>query len=306
MNISEDSKCFFENCNLGKFYSLLMSRPFILLLISCVSIFGTSAAQTKEQLDSLRNEFLKVLKNTPPPPDSVIRMMNEPIVPDTVLYYSNVPAYKVQAFPSIFETAYFKGTNMIEDSTRIDFYAVDIGTIRIESGKIIAGDPIVVRDLRAFVQKFPKGKFPVQLAIAKFNTDERVAYSRICFSQAPVVRWEFALDSGQKQMPIGGKEIYGYGVDGGIGLFIDARANQAFSELSSKDAYLWEKVFTRDMRRHYRNTWEYSLYEFDGHNLATFSTGMGDGHYATYVGYDASGRPCRLLTDFALIDWWKK
>jgi len=231
--------------------------------------------------------------------------MREPIIPDTVLHFSNVEAYKVKAFPFIFETAFFKGTNMIEDSTRLDFYAVDIGMIQIESGKIIAGDPIVVRDSRAFTQKFPKGKFPVQLAIAKFSGDERVAYSRICFSQAPVVKWEFALDSGQKQMPIGGDKIYGYGVDGGTGLFIDAKANQALSELSSKDAYLWDKV-SRDRQRHSRNTWEYSLYAFGEHNLATFTTGMGDGHYATYVGYDASGRPCRLLTDFGLIGWWKK
>src|SRR5690242_11724422 len=110
-----------------------MFKPFFLLLCSCILIFETSTAQTKEQIDSLNKEFLKALKNSPPPPrppDSVVRMMNEPIIPDTVLHFANVPAYKVQAFPSIFEKAYFKGTNVIEDSTKVEFYAVDIGMIR--------------------------------------------------------------------------------------------------------------------------------------------------------------------------------
>ena len=53
-------------------------------------------------------------------------------------------------------------------------------------------------------------------------------------------------------------------------------------------------------------TWNYALYNFNGHNIATFSTGLGDGHYATYVGYDEKGNICRLLTDFNLVGWWQK
>jgi hypothetical protein len=33
---------------------------------------------------------------------------------------------------------------------------------------------------------------------------------------------------------------------------------------------------------------------------------IGDGRYATYVGYDDEGNICRLLSDFALINWWDK
>lgn len=264
-------------------------------------------AQTKEQIDSLEKEFLKVIKNSPPPPDSILRkkrmMYDEPRTPDT-LHFSNIPAYKVKTFPSIFERAFFKGTKNIEDSMELEFYSVDIGMIQIESGKIIACDPIVMGDMRPFVQIFPMGKFPVQLAIARIRGDERTAFSRIYFSQAPVVKWEFALDSGKKQLPIGGEHMYGYGVDGGIGLFIDAKANQAFSALRAKDEDLWEKVFVRGMHEH--TTWEYTVFQFGDHNLASFSTGFGDGSYATYVGYDAGGRPCRLLTDFGLIGWWRR
>jgi hypothetical protein len=219
---------------------------------------------------------------------------------------ANAKMYIVTTKPDIFETAFFLGTKAKMDTFPISFYPVDIGQINIESGKVIACDPIVMHDAAPFLQTFPIGRFPVQLAVAKVNDDERVAYSRILFSDRPVVRWEFALQKGQKPMPIGGESFYGYGVDGGIGLFIDQRANNAYNELSKNNEKLWEEVFINEMDKHSRPTWHYVLHEFGAHNFASFSTGYGDGSYATYIGYDEKGKICRLLTDFGLLDWWKK
>lgn len=216
-----------------------------------------------------------------------------------------IDAVKIDTQPAIFETAFFKDSTVIEDSILMKFFAVNIGNINIETGKIIACDPIVMHDATAFTQQFPVGQFPVQLAIAKINTDERVAFSRIYFSDKPVVKWEFALDSSQENVPIDGETLYGYGVDAGIGLFIDEKANIAYNELSEK-MNLWDDAFITEMGKHYRNTWDYVLYNFDGHNLAAFSTGYGDGTYATYIGFDDQGQPCRLVTDFGLVEWWKK
>jgi hypothetical protein len=47
------------------------------------------------------------------------------------------------------------------------------------------------------------------------------------------------------------------------------------------------------------------IYSFEGYNLATFSTGYGNGCYATFIGFDKKGNICQLLTDFGLIQWWK-
>ena len=222
------------------------------------------------------------------------------------IYSSVFKSYQVTAKPEIFETAFFAGTQVDVDSFHLSFYSVDIGKINIESGKIIASDPIEVRDMNPFVQDFPIGQFPVQLAIAKFSGDERVAFSRILFSDKPVVKWEFALQKGQEQASIFGDTMYGYGVDGGTGLFADEKANEAFTELEKKDENLWQQVFIHEMQKHSHMTWNYALYNFNGHNIATFSTGLGDGHYATYVGYDEKGNICRLLTDFNLVGWWQK
>src|SRR5262245_43304149 len=76
-------------------------------------------------------------------------------------------AFSVTTKPEIFETAFFQGTIAKMDSSEIGFYSVNIGKLNIESGKLIACDPIVMRDAKPFVQNFPIGQFPVQLAVAK-------------------------------------------------------------------------------------------------------------------------------------------
>ena len=57
---------------------------------------------------------------------------------------------------------------------------------------------------------------------------------------------------------------------------------------------------------HYRERWRYTMYDFGNHNLAAFTTGIGDGRFATYIGFDAKGQPCRLVTDFNIFDWRSK
>jgi|GEM_PF-852062 len=277
------------------------------IIIICLLAANVSKAQTSQQLDSLRKKFLEALKNTPPPPDSILRKKKQIRLksPDT-LRVVNIHPFKPLVFPPIFESAYFENAKANQDTIAITFYTVEIGTINVETGKIIACDPIVMRDAHPFTQRFPKGSFPVQLSIARYGSDERVAFSRIYFSDHAVAKWEFALGKGQKQIPLAGDDFYGYGVDGGEGVFIDSAANEDFTKMSKKDEDLWETVFSDETAKNYRNTWEFMVYNFGGHNLACFSTGLGDGRYATYVGYDANGKICRLLTDFGLVNWWEK
>jgi hypothetical protein len=55
---------------------------------------------------------------------------------------------------------------------------------------------------------------------------------------------------------------------------------------------------------HFVDTWGYatlSLAPQTRANLIAFSSGAGEGVYATYVGYDAAERVSCLVTDFALL-----
>lgn len=208
-------------------------------------------------------------------------------------------SYKVTAYPNIFEAAFSNDTKVTEGDINYDFYKIDIGKIKIESGKIIACDPIVMHDASPFTQNFPTGDFPVHLAMAKTHDDERVAFSRVLFSEKAITKWEFALVKGQKQIPLKDTNFYCYGVDAGTGIFIDSIANNFFNK---KDHSEWENVFITKAEK---NGYKGYMHDFDGHNLATFSTGYGDGCYATYIGFDNEGKVCQLLTDFGLVEWWK-
>jgi hypothetical protein len=206
--------------------------------------------------------------------------------------------FQSKAYPQYFEAAFQKDTKAIETHSKYDYYKVDIGKLTVETGNIIACDPISMDGASPFTQIFPKGTFPVQLAMARTENDERVALSRILFSNDPVIKWEFALHNGQKPIQLKDTSFYCYGVDAGLGIFIDSIANNVF-KVKSQEA--WTEVF---INKFYQPGINGFIHEFEGHNLACFSTGYGDGCYATYIGFNAKGIPCQLLTDFALVRWW--
>ena len=204
--------------------------------------------------------------------------------------------------PALFEAAFIKGASLNEKKTQYNFYGVTIGHIKISSGYIIACDPMHIDEYgKPFTQVFPTGEFPVQLSIVNLGDREEIAFSRILFSSASVVKWEFALLKGQQPLPVGGEEMHGYSVDAGVGIFIDEAANKLLDfETTSQNS---DGMLYKEMDKHYRNDWRYALYSFGDHNMAAFTSGQGDGYYATYIGFDAQGKPCRLLTDFGFFDW---
>jgi hypothetical protein len=219
---------------------------------------------------------------------------------DTIL---SVPA-RVTAKPLIFETAFIKGTTQKVNDAVFTLYGVTIGKIKIPSGRIIACDPMHIDEYGIpFTQAFPTGEFPVQLSVAGYGNEELTAFARINFSEAPVAKWEFALQKGQEPIPVGGEKMHAYCVDAGVALFMDEEANKVFDKSKSED--MDAEVF-KEMEKHYHDMWKYTIYNFGSHNLAAFSTGLGDGCYGTYVGYDAAGKPCRLVTDFGLFDGRKR
>ncbi|MGI4760259.1 MAG: DUF4241 domain-containing protein [Janthinobacterium lividum] len=201
------------------------------------------------------------------------------------------------AFPKIFGAAFRKGTRARQDAASYAFVVRALGKLASLSGKLVAGDPVVLADRPAFAQVFPIGRFPVQLALARTADDERVAFARVVFSAARVASWEFALLPGQKPLALKDSAFYCYGVDAGMGAFIDSIANR---QLAAKGQATWDQVF---MQKPEQPGYQGYVYEFDTYNLATFLTGYGDGCYATYLGRDAQGRVCQLLTDFGLVVW---
>ena len=208
-----------------------------------------------------------------------------------------------QIFPIIFEGAFSNDTSVKQDTFDYDFKVIDIGILNVESGKIIASDPIVMHDRIAFTQDFPIGRFPVQVAVAKSKNFEVNCFCRINFSNEEVVKWEFALLPGQKKITLTDSIIYCYSVDASMALFIDETANKIFNKKTTKEWESdWENIFVKKSEE--CNNKAGFIHTFNNHNFATFFTGNGDGCYATYIGFDKENQVCRLLTDFGIIRWW--
>lgn len=208
---------------------------------------------------------------------------------------------EVTALPHLFETAFIKGSTQIREMDTISLYGVNIGKLKVPTGTIIACDPMHIDEYGIpFTQVFPTGEFPVQVAVAKIKSEERIAFARISFSDAPVVKWAFALRRGDKEMPIGGEDRPGYSVDAGVGVFIDSASNKSLNRdyVTNMDTGIY-----LELEKNYRRVWRYAIFNFKDYNLATFSSGFGDGYYSSYIGFDANGKPCRLLTDFNVLDW---
>ncbi|HEY0667387.1 MAG TPA: DUF4241 domain-containing protein [Sphingobacteriaceae bacterium] len=204
--------------------------------------------------------------------------------------------------PYFLETAFTKDFVIVNDGMDYSFYCEQIGFLSMKEGNVIACDPFLFYENKPFEEKFPVGKFPVELAIAKINDDERIGFARVKFTSSLPVNWSIAVTIAQDASDLADADILGYGVDSGAGCFMDTSgANRYLEFLKSKeDNYL--RVI-EDMEKNYCDTRSWLLWEMAGDNVAMFSSGWGDGLYATYIGYDDHGAICRLVTDFNLLSW---
>jgi len=189
-----------------------------------------------------------------------------------------------------------------EEKTVYNLHCENIGKLNVVNGQIIACDPFLFNNDKSFDTLFPIGQFSVELAIANIKGDERVGFSRIKFSEKIPIRWTMAVTTDQDASNLTEEEIFGYGVDSGTGCFMDSSGAKAYS------AYLKLKennynIVIAEMEITYKDTRSWLLWNKDSFNVAMFSTGWGDGLYATYIGYDNEHSICRLVTDFGLLEW---
>ena len=188
----------------------------------------------------------------------------------------------------------------------------NIGDLRLPTGRVIACDPIVEPDLRPFALSLPPGTWPVGVTIAHLpGGDQRIAAAWIRASTAPPVRWEAARIAGMGDNPDSA-----YGVDSGTGGFVSPEA--AASLAARVDEGFMDEL-TAQMESVYVHTRSWAVVPVGGTgglNVAAFSSGFGDGAYASWWGYDEAGRIACLLTDFGIIGraadhtipsrpWWK-
>jgi hypothetical protein len=181
----------------------------------------------------------------------------------------------------------------------------EIAQLNLSTGAIVACDPFLVSAYNTpFEKRVSGGRYPIELSVARFpNGDQRIALASIRIDVARPVRWEIATRPGQDAAALKDDEIFGYGVDAGTGCFTDMEAATALvAKMKAEPAYY--KQIIAVMQRSLVRTWGWADMALDsvtGLNLVAFSSGFGDGFYASFWGYDEGGTVCRLTTDFRVL-----
>ena len=211
-------------------------------------------------------------------------------------------------YARVFELAFQPGWQAHLGDKSVGFRVFDAGQLRLTSGRIKACDPFVGMQHRPFTPLVPKGDFPVRLALVDGGIDDsRVAFARVDFIPAPVVRWEMAVTEGQDTSTLKDGELFGYPVDAGTGSFVDAETAEIASRRMAADEGLAQRWIADGQTRGAPKGAPsfHAVIDIGSGNVVMFQSGWGDGVYASWFGYDAGGRMAALLTDFNVVDWSK-
>lgn len=154
----------------------------------------------------------------------------------------------------------------------------------LELAGVAIGDPLAT-ELQVVTPPMGtiSGRGRVELALARADDGgEQVAAARVVLAETPVARWV---------------EVEGgvFGVDAGMAAFASAGAIAGLAT----EAVAAEVLALLD--EHDRGGWTWARVEIEGHAVVVFSSGYGDGLYASYWGLDADGRAVALAIDFGLL-----
>ena len=164
----------------------------------------------------------------------------------------------------------------------------------LPSGRVVIGEYLLDPEGSGRRNDAPPGRYPVHATLARYpDVDyDSVALATLVVSGEATVRWE---------------EAGVVAVDGGSTSIVSAEGAEALLALFERDEAAWLAFFKRRCSSRWRRTtiwqprsrWTVTL------NLIHFSSGIGDGGYPVLVGYDAAGRPTRIVVDFLLLhlDW---
>jgi Protein of unknown function (DUF4241) len=156
----------------------------------------------------------------------------------------------------------------------------------LTSGSIVAGDAIVIFNAQLLGRSVEPDRYPVTATLTTDDqNDVRVAYARVDFSTAEVVRWE---------------PVVTYPITSGTAMFMDADADSAaradFNTYGN--AVLGALTYAVDHNEYWTSV---VLNRETAVNSVVFTSGYGDGNYTVYWGFDANDAPVALVADFNVI-----
>ena len=179
----------------------------------------------------------------------------------------------------------------------------DAGHVVLPTGRLVASDPFIIDSL-PFTMAVPAGRHPVSVLRADFaRADRRVAAAMVRVAPEEPVRWELALVEGQDASSLPPGQFFGYGVDSGTGSFTSPEATAQLKDLQAYETYSQKLLAAMNPGNGvFPLAVAVEVDPGSGANVVAFSSGFGDGAYASFVGRDRGGRPVVVVTDFGVLD----
>lgn len=193
----------------------------------------------------------------------------------------------------IMRRAFEPGAQATAGDRFLSFYVRPVGTLQLPTGSIVASDPVLGTGT-PFAKTVRAGDYPVDLSIVRIDDDERVAFARLRFAVDEVATWEMATLPGEALKSLKPDERFGYGVDSGMGAFMDAATCREMERRRDAGRSFSEQLMSADVG---------AIVPLKRGNIAVFSSGFGDGLYASYWGLNKAGAPVVLVTDFGVVPW---
>lgn len=179
----------------------------------------------------------------------------------------------------------------------------EIGSLAVPTGRLVACDPLMIGKPVPFALRTRKGRFPVQLFIAQYEGgDQRIAAARLQFARGVPDRWDMAVTADEDASTIEPGDIIGYPVDSGTGSLMDLKAAKRLAAQMHGIQRYFDMIEDK-MEENYVHTRSWAMIDLgdgDELNAAVFSSGLGDGLYASYWGWSGAKLLC-LVTDFGLF-----
>jgi hypothetical protein len=203
------------------------------------------------------------------------------------------PPFRTELFQRAFQDGQWIDAAGQARQTRV----VRLGKLRLPSGRIGAIEPFAVRDFQTFTVSVQPGEYAAEAAILEADNDPRVAFARVIFSPKPVAYWKVAVWPTSDPDRVAAGEQPAFPVDGGMGSLMDAVAGEDLEKLGENEG------FYKVLNTTFEKATIHELIDTERANVAVFSTGIGDGAYASYFGFSTNGEPVMLVSDFGMFDW---
>ncbi len=186
----------------------------------------------------------------------------------------------------------------------------DSGTFIMPTGRLVACDPLLTKDMLPFATIFPTGEFAS--LVHKEKESNCIAYTEIVFAPGKVARWEMAAITGQNLRDLKEDEIFGYPVESGMGCFMDVEPQECLNVLENRLFHrkgadfmgIYEEFFHEHFFDENGAIDQYALLKPEDDrqgNIFAFETGYGEGFYASYIGFDENSAPVKIVTEFIEI-----